>query len=206
MSFGGAVNYAWMALGAQNIDMLSRERIPGLAVVEAGSRFPGNRVVTPAAGQRDLTAVFVNMTTGAGGVETEKSATQGDLVFGERCAILDKCFQMTGSTIQRGMLAGQRKTGLGMVEIFLSGLPVNKVDRPTLMLDMTGLTFSVPLAAVQSAVGVKFLPDDGVTDETLVGRQLAIGAVTLSAVLNAFEEDVRCMQFAGRQLGAYRRV
>lgn len=206
MFFGSTVDHARMALGAQNIDMLPRERVPGLAVIESGCRFPGNRIVTLAASQRDLTAVFVNMTTRAGGVEAEESATQGDFVPGERGATFDEFLQMTGSTIQRSMLADKRKAGLGMVEIFLSALPVNKVDCPTLMLDVAGLTFPVSLAAVESTVDVEFFLDDRVTDETLVSRQLAIGAMTLTAIFDAFEESVRFMQFTGRQLGAYRGV
>ncbi len=203
---GSTVGQSRVALRAQNVNMLTGQRVFGLRVVKSSGRLPARRCVAITADRRDLAPVFIEMATGARLVQTEKRTAECHLIGCQTTLVSDVLFHVALAAVDSRMLAVERIPGQGMIEILLAILPVHQIVSSSLMFHMAALALRVLLGSMQTVVVLEFILDDRMAGKTLVRDKLASGAMALAAILYSLKKGVSLMQFPGGDLSHRRQT
>jgi len=170
----------------------------GLVVIETGRGAPAILGVALAARGGELTAMLIAMATDASCVQAKIRLAEIFLSFLEFVTRLDELISMTGAAIERRVLAVQRESRQGVLEVLLPVLPIDQIVVTSLMLDVAFLAVVVLRFGVQSLsdgdAGLQF----GVAFQAVHADLRAVTIVAAPAVLHAVEKGMRLVQVARR--------
>jgi len=184
-----------VALRARHAEVRTREREPGLAVVEAAYALPVLMVVTLQTMAAQLATVLVLVAGRAGRGQAEEGPVEDtDLDVAARGGG-NAGRIVTALAGESAMFAFQRISGLRMVELLLRGLPVHQAEVFAVVLGVAVRTVGAATLAGGNApmvarAGIHPLCD---LDVAIDATELALarrGRMTLGAVGGAFQ---RCM-------------
>ena len=118
----------FVALGAGNLDVFSRQEITRVRVVEPGYVLPVRRVVARCAVFLELTLVKILMTGQACGRHTKKAAVQVFLFDDLLEFRLDECRIVALLALDGRMFAFQFVASFVVIEFFLRGVPADEFE------------------------------------------------------------------------------
>ncbi len=196
-----AVHHRGVAIGTGRNYMLTGQDKLSLAMVEPRCRPPAVHRMAGKAGPGKQSPMFIQMTAGAGALQSQKSFLEVFFLLQEFVFIHNIFGLMAGLALQRGVPSFQRKAGLGMVKLILPLFKPDHLKIPSMMIRMAVLAFLEQWLAVNSLSFLDALLKNAMAVQAFISRYPFVRRVAAGAVFNPLQKGVGLVQFSRRQLG-----